>query len=156
MDNLPFDQAAQRFQENEQRLNVFINAPDAEKTYLTVNGEAVPTLPFLLPAVQAASASAAADATRAAAAADAAWLNGGIHDTVTEGLAAAAEGDYFAVPTDAAATYLTLYRKTAGAAQAVKDYPSAAVIENARIGMASIATDMVRTQTLMVERNGFE
>ncbi|MEZ2744277.1 hypothetical protein ACBQ16_03650 [Halopseudomonas bauzanensis] len=156
MANLPFDQAAQRFQDNEERLNVFINAPAAETVYLTADGAPVPTLPFLLPAVEAASAAARADAIRADAGADAAWLSGDVYATVDEGLRETADERYFSVPTDEAATYLALYRNEGGVAREVKRYPSEEAVENVRIGMAGIATGLVRTQTLMVQSNGFE
>lgn len=156
MANLPFDQAAQRFQSNEERLNVFINAPAAEAVYLTDDGTPVPTLPFLLPAVKAASDAASADATRAEAAADAAWLSGDVYATTSEGLSQTANGRYFSVPTDATATYLALYRNEGGVANEVKRYPSAEAVENVRIGMAGVATGLVRTQAMIVQNNGFE
>lgn len=156
MANLPFDQAAQRFQDNEERLHIFVNAPAAEAAYLTDDGTPVPTLPFLLPAVEAASAAAGSDAARAEAAADAAWLSGDVYATTSEGLAETANGRYFSVPADAEAAYLILYRREGAAAIEVKRYPSQEAVENIRIGMAGIATGLVRTQALMVQNNGFE
>lgn len=156
MANLPFNQAAQRFQDNEERLNIFVNAPGAETAYLTADGTLVPTLPFLLPAVEAASAAASADAGRAESAADAAWLSGDVYAEISEGLAATADGRYFSVPADAEAAYLVLYRREGSAAVEVKRYPSQGAVENVRIGLAGVASGLIRTQTLMVKNNGFE
>lgn len=157
MADLPFDQAAQRFQTNEARINVFVNAPAGETAYQTSEGDSVPTLPHLLPAVQSASASATAGAIRAEAAADAAQLAGEVHPSIAAGLLDTTPGNYFSVPSTLSSESLILYLHTAeGEAEEIKRYPSEGAVADLRLGLAGIATGLVRTQTLMVQTHAFE
>lgn len=48
MAQLPIKQAVPRFQENEDRVNIFVNAPTGEDYYTTSEGENVKTLPKLV------------------------------------------------------------------------------------------------------------
>lgn len=48
MAQLPIKQAVPRFQENEDRVNIFVNAPTGEDYYTTSEGESVKTLPKLV------------------------------------------------------------------------------------------------------------
>lgn len=157
MTDLPFDQAVQRFQDNEARLNVFVNAPADEIAYQTTEGESVPTLPQLLPAVQSASAAATAGAIRAEAAADAAQLAGDVHPSIAAGLLATTPGNYFSVPSTLSSESLILYLHAAGGeAEEIKRYPSEGAVTDLRLGLAGIATGLVRTQGLMVHTHAFE
>lgn len=61
---------------------------------------------------------------------DAALASGNLYPDVATGLAATAEGDYFAVVGPDADTYATLYRKTDGAAVEVKAVASKALVDS--------------------------
>lgn len=153
MSQLPLDQSISRFQENEERLDQFVNDPDG---YTSSTGQNVESIPAFLERVEseidatgaiaiteanktasansaaAANASATnADASRIAAQAarDAAQLSGGVYVDTTTGLAATTEGRYFSVPSATSTEYLILYRKVSGAAMEVKRYPSTAAID---------------------------
>lgn len=157
MPDLPFDQAAQRFQDNEARINLFVNAPAGETAYQTSEGDSVPTLPHLLPAVQSATATATAAAIRAEAGADAAQLAGDVHPSIPAGLLATTPGNYFSVPSTLSSESLILYlHAAAGEAEEIKRYPSEAAVVDLRIALTGIATGLVRTQTLMVQTHAFE
>ena len=84
---LPLDQAVARFHENEQRIDRFVNAPNDEDEYQTSEGQRVPVLPKLLPAVTAQADRATSEANKAAAAVDTAMLDTLIAADVAQGLA---------------------------------------------------------------------
>ena len=87
MADLPLDQAVARFQENEERIDKFVNAPNGEDEYETSEGQRVPVLPKLLPAVTVQADRAANEANRATAAVETAMLDALIAANTAQGLA---------------------------------------------------------------------
>lgn len=86
MAELPLDEAVQRFQANEERINKFFNAPDGEESFETSGGQIVPVLPKMIEAVSAKADQAGAAATRAEAARDGSMLSKGIWPTTAAGI----------------------------------------------------------------------
>lgn len=108
-------------------------------------------------AAESAAESAAADAVTAEAARDAALLSEGMFPDLAAGQAATAEGIYFSVPSAESTEHLVLYRRTAGGADEIKRYPSAAALVAAQetssavqLAMVSMAASMVSTQAEVV------
>lgn len=133
MAQLPLDEAVSRFQQNEDRVDKFVNDPTG---YTSSGGQVVESLPAFLERVEtdiqnttgaiASNVSAAQSAQAAAEAArDAAQLSAGVYATTTAGLAATTNGEYFSVPSANANEYLMLYKNNAGVADLVNTYPSA-------------------------------
>lgn len=113
-------------------------------------------------AAELSAISAAADADAAAAARDAALLSSGVFPDVTAGLAGTAAGGYFNVPATDDAEHLVLYQVAAEGAVEVKRYPSATALAAAQatasavqLAMTSLATDLIRTQTIVIEHHAF-
>lgn len=107
-------------------------------------------------AEQAATA-AAADAVTAEAARDAALLSTGVYPDLAAGQAATATDAYFSVPSADSNEHMILYRRTAGGADEIKRYPSAAALTAAQatasavqLAMVSMAASMVSTQAEVV------
>lgn len=121
----------------------------------------------------AAAEAAESEADRAWAAADSAAVAGDIYPDVAAGLAATPVDGYFSVPSASAAEHLILYQNQAGAAAQIKIYPSAdavvqgaaaaadsaaeasAVLGDTKNALISLASDLVRTQTLIVNNHAF-
>jgi len=142
-DELPLDQATQRFKRNEQSINTFVNAPEGEQFYETSEGERVPTLPKLLPTVEDLTAQAAAEvgeARRAASAAeaarDAAIVSADTYQTESEGLAAVGDGETFDVQGSSDVAVIRYRRINAGLSERIAEFPSAQAVRQtgARVG----------------------
>ncbi len=117
-DELPLDQATRRFKRNEQSINTFVNAPEGEEFYETSEGERVPTLPKLLPAVVGLTDQAHADAVAAREAAnraEAAAMIGTPYISVQDGIDKTESGETFRVVTGDPNVYL-LYGNRSGEA----------------------------------------
>ena len=115
MADLPLDQAVARFQENEERIDKFVNAPNDEEDYETSKGERVPVLPKLLPAVTAGAARAESAASLAESSAAAAMASGNVFENTAQGLNATVEGQTFLLRT-ADPQAFAVYTKEGGAA----------------------------------------
>lgn len=109
-------------------------------------------------AAEQAATSAAADAVTAEAARDAALLATGVYPDLSAGQAATSPGEYFSVPSADSAEHLILYRRTAGGADEIKRYPSAAALSAAQatatavqLALVSMAASVVGTQAEVVE-----
>lgn len=107
--------------------------------------------------VGAEDAKVAADLAR-----DAAQLSAGIYVDIATGLAATSAGEYFSVETSNTSEYLALYLNNAGTAELAGSYPSLAALEAAHQTIAAaqsaqvqMATNMIRTQTIIAEHHAF-
>lgn len=134
---LPLNDSLDRFKQNEERVQKFVNDPDG---YVATTGEPVESIPAFLARVEteieettgtveenlvaSVAAKNAAEAAR-----DASALNGRVYGTTAAGLAATTSGQYFSVPSADNDEYLVLYLNSSGAAVAVKTYPSSALVQ---------------------------
>lgn len=113
-------------------------------------------------AAELSAISAATDADAAEAARDAALLSNGVFSDTAAGLSGTSIGGYFNVPAADDAEHLVLYQATAEGAVEVKRYPSAAALDAAKatasavqLAMTSLAADLIRTQTIVIEHHAF-
>lgn len=164
MAQLPLDEGINRFQQNEERVDKFVN--DAAG-YTTSGGQAVESIPAFLARVEAeieaspwtvaANLTASQTArTGAEAARDAAQLSAGVYATTAAGLAATTNGKYFSVPSGALSEYLILYLNNAGNAVEQKRYPAAAVIEDLATQTYQLTSDATdRVAFALTDLDGF-
>jgi|GEM_PF-1908613 len=137
MADLPLDQAVARFQENEERIDKFVNAPNGEHEYETSQGESVPVLPKLLPQVIAQTERAETAAGAAEAARDTAVLDVLIAEDVADGLSrtvdAGTENRYFRIFSSETGISFIYYRHDpGGVATELKRYPSTMAVEQVK------------------------
>lgn len=109
MAQLPLNEGIERFKQNEERLDLFVNDPVG---YTASGGTPVESLRAFLANAQ---------------------ISADIYPTDAEGLAAVSEGQYFSVPSSGPNEYLILYRKVSGAAQEVKRFASIGENSEARV-----------------------
>jgi len=114
MADLPLDQAVARFQENEERIDKFVNAPNGEEDYETSGGVKVPALPKLLPAVIDAKETAETAATTAQGAALAAMQYAGVFRSTAAALLATTEGQAFGIPATGQAEAIAIFTHDEG------------------------------------------
>lgn len=169
MAQLPLADSIGRFKSNEERIDRFVNS---EGSYTTSQGVQVETLPAMsarhdaeFQAAQAdlyaARDQAVAAKTSAELARDAANLTSGVYASVAAGLAGTASGHYFSVPA-VNGDSLSLFRNNAGIAVLAFDYPGKSTltaaqqtISEAALALASVATSLIQTQTIVVEHHAF-
>lgn len=144
MAQLPLDEAVERFQQNEERIDKFVNDPTG---YNSTGGTPVESIPAFLERVEqeidqtvgnissnvaaAQTARARAEAARAGAEAarDASALNGRVYATTAAGIAATTNGQFFSVPSAVNTEFLTLYKNNSGVAEALQTYPSVNIVQ---------------------------
>lgn len=111
MAQLPVEQGLVRFQENEERIDKFVND---RAGYTATGGQAVPSLRALAQQV--------------------AQFFGGIYQTTSAGIAATTNGQYFSVPSGSVASaILNLYQNVSGTATLVAQFPSKAIAQYGRV-----------------------
>ena len=122
MAQLPIDEATNRFKENEDRFDTFVND---ETGYTSSGGQHVESLPEFLERIETTGAIAITESNKndAESAAVVAQIQAHIYSDTSSGLAATVEGDYFSVPSSENDEYLILYlHDTGGVASQVKIY----------------------------------
>ncbi|MGH1450223.1 MAG: hypothetical protein ACRBBM_12510 [Pseudomonadaceae bacterium] len=99
MAELPLDQAVARFQQNERRINQFVNDSDGSGEYETLQGDKVPALPVILPEVRTTASKISLDASRAETAATTASVASKTFDNIVDGIANTVSGQLFLIRT---------------------------------------------------------
>lgn len=133
MADLPLDQAVARFQENEERIDKFVNAPNGEDVYETSQGEQVPVLPKMLPQVLSLSERAESAAVVAEAARDTTLLDSLIASDIAEGLASTSPDSqprcFRVVSGDAAESFIYYRHDPGGVATELKRVSSEVALQ---------------------------
>lgn len=148
MSQLPLDKAVDRFQQNEERVDKFVNDPNG---YTSSGGAPVESIPaFLarqeqeieqttgtvaanLQASQGARSGAESARDAAQAARDAAFVNADVYPDIATGLAAVANGEQFQV---VAGDEVVRYRRDSASTQTeVARYPSTKYVADGKVGV---------------------
>ena len=145
MADLPLDQAVARFQENEERIDKFVNAPNGEVDYETSNGERVPVLPKLIPQVSEYATRAEDAAAVAEAARDSVIIDALIAESIAAGLGATTdsgtENRYFRVFSPESSESFIYYRHDPGmSAVELKRLSSEAAVKLLQKNMVEVST----------------